>query len=213
MNLLQFNILKFKPVIYESMLQCGTFLDIRTNHPIQIFEQSNKKHKITFEVQNEIGHKPFSKTHINILENNEYLQLNCNKPQIINFNVIKQNNNSSIVKILKNESFINISQKANLKHLKKIIGKKTSIDIHTLKTEFDNNNVLKNLEFVFEVQKGKIYQYTFPQDFLKNLTASNIIELVSNETIKIKPTKYGKYSFYCDGGIISINVVPGLKIF
>ena len=142
-----------------------------------------------------------------------YLPVKNKVRNSINFTILDKKTKSPNVRIIKTPLEVFSTIPRNYKN--DIILTKSQMEIHSyiIETEVDSGNSgFKDNNFSFEVQKGKIYTYTFPNKFLDNLTSSRIVTKVSATTIVVRPTDYGDITLYCDGGSINFKIVPGLTI-
>lgn len=131
----------------------------------------------------------------------------------INFTILDKKTKSPNVRIIKTPLEVFSVIPRNYKN--DIVLTKSQMEIYSyvIETEVDSgNNGFGDNNFSFEVQKGKIYTYTFPNKFLDNLTSSRIVTKASATTIVVRPTDYGDITLYCDGGSINFKIVPGLTI-
>lgn len=142
-----------------------------------------------------------------------YLPVKNKSRSSINFTVLDKKTKSPNVRIIKTPLEIFSSIARDYKN--DIILTKSQIEVQSyiIESDVDSGNTgFSDNNFSFEVQKGKIYTYTFPDKFLNNLTSSRIVTKVSPTTIVVRPTDYGDITLYCDGGSINFKIVPGLTI-
>lgn len=208
--MLSFVVNQALPDLNQSFNSEGTDLNSYVKPGSNLNLVYKKRSNITYTIEKSFE----SYTKVNeIYTIDSYLPVKNKSRSSINFTVLDKKTKSPNVRIIKTplEVFSSITRD----YKNDIILTKSQIEVQSyiIESDIDSGNTgFGDNNFSFEVQKGKIYTYTFPDKFLNNLTSSRIVTKVSPTTIVARPTDYGDITLYCDGGSINFKIVPGLTI-
>ena len=213
--MLSFTVTQKLPDVNQSFNSKGTDLVSYVEPGSNLNLVYKKRSSITYTVEKIF--ESYTKTN-EISTIDSYLPVKTKVRNSINFTILDKKTKSPNVRIIKTPLEVFSTIPRNYKN--DIILTKSQIEIHSyiIETEVDSGNsgfkdtidTLKTNNI--EIQKGKIYTYTFPNKFLDNLTSSRIVTKVSATTIVVRPTDYGDITLYCDGGSINFKIAPGLTI-